>query len=132
MKTNLYLKKSSYLEVTREPDPYDDWDRGNTLTEWSFGELSTSECDNLWYERFPVDFDVKVGDILHVVVAVWSTGDSFGNDIGRCSEVFGIFRERSEAIRFKEKLENGEVEYVPWNGYFESLDYISVLERVLE
>lgn len=142
--TQLYLEKEAYCSVTRTADEDDGWDRDSTSTSWSFGPIHLNENGN-WMESFNTDFDVNAGDVVYVVVPVWSTGDSFGNDEGSNSEVFGCFKTFEEANNFKNELESpketgdyslkykiGDREiYIPWGGYFESLDYIEIVSGVV-
>ena len=135
--TELFLKTKSYTDITRratEPE----WDRDDTSTSWTFGPIYLQDRGSC--ENFQTNFDVKAGDVVYVVVAVWSTGDSFGHDDGSCSEVFGSFKTYEEAEKFKTELENVSTKdydftfkigdrdvYVPWVGYFESLDYVEIV-----
>jgi|GEM_PF-4240453 len=129
---NLYFEKTSFSHVTKEADTSDEWDRDDTSTEWSFGRLGLTKRQ--YEESFPVSFDVKAGDIVFAVVAVWSTGNSFSHDEQHCSELFGIFKDANEALEFEKALKNKSVPdiYYPWDGYFESLDYIELLTRIVE
>jgi hypothetical protein len=130
--TKVHLEKDSETEVTRYPEGDDAWDRGNTHTRWSFGRVYLHP-PRRWMESYETDFDVHPGDVLHLVVAVSSTGDSFGRDSGRCSEVMGVFRTGEEADACQASLEGLGVEgtWRPWDGYFDSLDYITVLEETV-
>jgi hypothetical protein len=133
--TKLYLYKSSEVEITRVADSDDDWDRDDTYTTWDFDQVSLDKPLHIFdTESFETGFDVNKGDVLHVVVAVWSDGNSFGHDSGRNSEVFGCFKTYEEAEELQNNLEekNGyKPHQLPWDGYFESLDYISILTRTV-
>jgi hypothetical protein len=141
--TELFLATNSYTNITREAtEPK--WDRDDTSTDWTFGPIYLQHRGSC--ESFETDFDVKAGDVVYAVVAVWSTGDSFGHDDASNSEVFGSFQTYEEADKFKTELENikdhdgsynftfeigGRKIYVPWIGYFESLDYIEIVSGVV-
>lgn len=130
--TKIYMKKDSYVEVTREAVE-DRWDRDDTSTTWNFGDVFLQERKG-WSESFETSFDVNIKDLIYVVVAVWSTGDSFGHDDGANSEIFGVFKTYEEAEEYENNLKEGKgygKYQLPWDGYFESLDYTSILNRVV-
>ena len=116
-------------ENSTEPYSY----RGTSDTTWNIYNCSlTAKRDN-----YSVDApdNVKKGDIVHITYAVYSTGDSFGYDNGNCLEVIGCNKNKEIAESNKISAKAGvfvtddgeEVKfYVPWNGYFESLDYVDV------
>lgn len=84
------------------------------------------------------NLDIKNGDKIYIVYAVWSTGDSFGQSDNSESECFGLFKDVDSAKELAAKLESssemkdfvtsdGQVfnHYsLPWDGYFESLSYV--------
>lgn len=136
----LYLSTSSHTIQTRETYSDDSWDRGDTETSWHFGGISLEKPVGE-YEYIEVDDDFDVTGNIYLVLAVWSTGDSFGHDAGYCCEIFAAYNIREDAEKaetllstatnaFKKvHLPNGyEVSFVPWIGYFESLDYITIVE----
>lgn len=131
--TKIYLEMTGHTHVTRDGDPDDRWDGDDTSTDWSFGEVSLSHDNSYWRESFETNFDVKPGDPIVLVVAVWSTGDSFHRADGEYAEVFGAFKTREEATAYAAKLRgNEDIDvYRPWLGYFESLDEVEVLGRVV-
>lgn len=145
--TELWLGCDGVAEVTRGRNHEDEWDRDSTSTSWSFGDLTFIK-PQIWgrSESMLTDFPVKVGDEVFVVVAVYSTGDSFGHDAGANVEVLGIYKSCGKAKKAKlaadeckdsnlvVKTESGKnLElYCPWNGYFESLDYVEVLARTVK
>lgn len=87
--------------------------------------------------------DIEPGTKALVVWAVWSTGDSFGRARGSQSEAIGIFTDMASAVQFREALDAHEKQggtvklttsdgqefefgYMPWFGYFESLDSVHI------
>lgn len=129
----LHLETSSYAYCTREP--YDEWDRGDSAREWAVHGVHLAPHDG--EHALPVDFDVVVGDIVHAVYAVYSTGDTFGHDAGAYLEVLSFNKDAAMAARncASAKANQGEltIEFDsggvvrrqrPWDGYFESLDYV--------
>jgi hypothetical protein len=134
----LKLEYKSYTDVTREADFEDEWNHDSTSTNWIFNNLKLLDRDE--YGLVSVDYEVKKGDTLYPLIAVWSTGDSFGNDDGAQMEMFTVYRTYEEADKAKKIMEKAgnssckildgdgkEIEfYPPWVGYFESLDYIDI------
>lgn len=95
------------------------------------------------YPDITSSLDITPGTNALVVWAVWSSGDSFGHADGSSSEAFGIFTDIKSAEQFRQALSaakeqskdttltttDGQVftiGYLPWFGYFESLDDIRV------
>jgi hypothetical protein len=88
--------------------------------------------------------DLPSGANALVVWATYSTGDSFGRSNGGSAEVFGIFTDVKSATELRDALSDfntrgdtsrlnvttsdGQVftQYVPWSGYFESLDSVDI------
>lgn len=139
----LGLLKSSSYEITRERSTDDEWDRGDSATDWTFDgvRLLRDDQDYSVDENFLTKDDFVAGDTIYLVIAVWSTGDSFGHDEGACSEVFGAFKTNAEAEDFARVLASKEkitVEgsyyslYRPWDGYFEHLNSIEVYPFVVQ
>lgn len=78
---------------------------------------------------------MSLGDTVHVVVAVYSTGDTFGRDGGQ-TQVLDAFTDvdkanalRSKAASVSEEFNfthDGKAYPAPWVGYFEHLDSVEV------
>lgn len=136
----LHLECRGYTEVTREADPDDSWGADDTSTSWSVDGVSLSDKDG--QHALPADFPVEVGDTVYVVYAVYSTGDSFHRADGEYLEVLSFHKNSAIAYKNKEsadgprkdrhemtiEFDNGKKikRYCPWDGYFESLNYVSV------
>jgi hypothetical protein len=138
----LHLECRGYTEVTREADPEDSWGAADTSTSWSTDGVSLSDKDG--QHALPADFEVEVGDTVYVVFAVYSTGDTFHRADGEYLEVLSFHKDAQRAYRNKAaaegprgkeasfsmtiEFENGKKvsRHCPWDGYFESLDYVSV------
>lgn len=137
---NLYLECNSWTRNVGEIDPDDSWSRYSTSTDWSFGHKLSNIPS---YESLDVtvaDGEYETGDTVYLTVAVWSTGDSFGNDDGYDAEIMSLHKDKKEAYQAAQKMESGEkgelgngyeFRYCPWVGYFESLDYIEVVEATV-
>ncbi len=91
----------------------------------SFGSI----CKTEQYPDVTSEHDFAVGERVFVVWAEWSSGDSFGNG-DRCSvEAFGVFKTGAEATAYQQELESANHSgdrWLPWFGYFESLDAVHV------
>lgn len=129
-----------YVEETSTPNPDDEWDRASTATSWSFHDIVEvmKEEDykpSDYYYHSEQYLTYKIGfeppEKLWLVIPVWSTGDSFGHDDCARAEIFGAYATKEEAKQRQDDLNKGNAgfgEYIPWDGYFESLDYVSVVE----
>jgi hypothetical protein len=143
----LYLSTSCYTTNTREPYSDDSWDRGDTERSWHFGGISLEKPVGE-YEYIEVDDDFDTTGNIYLVLAVWSTGDSFGNDGGACCEIFAAYNIREDAEEAERLLlrasagndmfkglelpDGFKLSYIPWMGYFKSLDYITIVEGSIE
>lgn len=112
----------------RSPEPYGEW-----REECSFHmEDSFEITDEEGYYDLLVDFEPQTDTPYHVVYCVYSSGDSFGRSSGNHS--FLAFVKTVEEARklvdvFSKTGENdycvkvdGVDYYLPWKGYFESLE----------
>lgn len=132
----LRLDRDCYYEQTRDPDPDDRWDRGNTSTSHYIQGISIVDTE---VSDFNLE-NIKVGDVVYVIYAIYSTGDSFGNDTCGGFEVI-IMNSNSDIatknydiiVKNQNNRDRGTVEltldngnimsyYPPWNGYFENLE----------
>lgn len=86
------------------------------------------------------DLPVQPGDTVYVVVATYTTGDTFGSDGGQ-TQILDAFVDPDEAAELagvaKEadqySFEHNGQNYRPaWIGYFEHLDDMSVWEVVVK
>lgn len=154
MSVRISYEKWTYQTSEGEPDV--EWgNRPDTHTEISNIRATYVETDvkvdpSSW--GFGPDFGcaAKPGERVWVVIARYSTGDTFGNDTG-CAEVMDVLDDAESAERLAEQFrsynprrgKNGEIPfrmkgeaevpyYIPWVGYFESLEGIYVESCVVE
>jgi hypothetical protein len=141
----LHLECRGYTEVTREADPEDSWGADDTSTSWSVDGVSLSDKDG--QHALPADFPVEAGDTVYVLYAVYSTGDTFHRADGEYLEVISFHKNGTIAHKNCAHLSSRKnrgsagndfqmtIEYdsgakvqrhCPWDGYFESLDYVRV------
>ena len=149
----LHLNADAFMTLAEEDNFDDSYGRRGTYTEWFLRGISLSDEDG--HMALPADFDVAVGDTVYVVAAVYSTGDTFGHDHGQMLEVISVHKNVEIARKNKKNLESAvrsgrgrfhddsfvEIHFdngkslkrtVPWDGYFESLDYVTVEELSVE
>lgn len=118
-------------------EQYGNWSSRYTNT------MKDTVCKTNEYPDIVSSLDIPVGSRAFVVWVVWSTGDSFGRAAGSYSEAFGIFTDLESAEWLRTTLiiireQDGKTElntpdgqeftldYMPWYGYFESLDVVNV------
>ena len=124
--------------VTREADPDDRWDRGDTdgyvsgvRARWVPGN---GDPVSWRAERF--DVACGVGSTVYVVVAHYETGDTFGRTGGQY-DVLDVLPDADSAMALAQAARavgrseftfshNGKDYGVSWTGYFERLDDIRV------
>lgn len=139
MSTDLYLTYDKWTEVTRVAQR-DEWDRDDTCSSWTFNSVY-AKSPNEWTSRdwFKHPTAVKPGDEVHLVIAVYSTGDSFGHDECGSMQIVASYDSYEKAAAaanivetgrpYEIVLEDGSVyadTFPAWTGYFESLDYVTV------
>lgn len=138
--TSIRVLHESHSYVTRERSSNDEWDRDDTRTDHAVLGLEIGED----HHRLSIP-DARPGEILHLVYAVYSTGDSFGRDEDHCFEPILVHRDvdlanqnaRALAAISQEDGYGTQVQLtmddgtalpytLPWLGYFESLSFIEV------
>lgn len=138
------LVESLQYEVQGSYDPSDSWDRPDTNAEYIGTNVYFTNAQNPTGTMYGADFesDAEVGDKVYVVIAKYSTGDTFGHDGGQI-DVMNVFKERYEADSLIAYLQSkkgntysckfgGKDYYIPWNGYFETLEDLFIEECVVQ
>ena len=143
----VYVKHQSFTDCLSGYDPDDDWSRDSFSTSWDFGGLGILREGQT--EEITISApDVEEGQKVFVTVAVWSTGDSFGRDEDNYAEAFSVHKSYEAAKKAVEVMESAKgvldrpkegydlgdgykLSYAPWDGYFESLSYIKIVEGYL-
>lgn len=128
--------------------PADDgWDRGDTAFQLETTAVTIEENGGarsggwgMFEDTFDVE-GVKDGDSVWLVHVRYSTGDTFGNNDGRVTfmDIFpGDQYAKAERLRTALGAEKGSSldfedknYYVPFNGYFESLEDVVVTSVVV-
>lgn len=140
--TDLYVKYNSDKYTTREADADDEWDRGNTTSKHVLEYISLAAESA--YSTVTYPGEVKVGEKIYLLYAVYSTGDSFGHDEDACIELISVHKNLDVArfnyetiknntdkrydVQLELSQDNGQTWKMspPWNGYFESLSYLKI------
>lgn len=134
-----------YGHDTSEADPNDEWSRASTHTDHNITGFKVHP--ETQYGDVMVPYVPERGVDYYLLYVVYSTGDSFGHDSGSSVEYIGLYtadelhvakenERRIEAhnsgdheLKLHLLMPNTSVDfniYVPWQGYFECLDYVSI------
>lgn len=138
-----------YRQDTSDADPDDSWDRANTSTDHNIvGFRAALESEGKYYD-LAVAFEPDFKTTYYVLYAVYSTGDSFGQDDGHSVEFIGFYtkdqldiaNENMRRIETQTRSRDSDSysitlrapsgvrsfeQTTPWVGYFESLDYVDI------
>jgi hypothetical protein len=104
-------------------DPKDSWSRDSTDANPQVSSAQRVGEDN--HDVLGIEADIQIGQVVYLVWAQYSTGDSFGNDGGQY-ELLEVCLTREAAEDRKEHYEGVTDFSVPWSGYFEHLDFVKV------
>ena len=133
----LFVKQ---VEITISANPpqeeYGSW---STDLHFSVEGVFLSKDRRYHYEEIEVDFDVKVGDEVHVLYMIYSSGDSFGSSTGN-GEVIWVFKDKMLAVEVAKEYENTEEYSIfftteegnivklsnPAAGYFENISSLNI------
>lgn len=139
--TKFKVHHDSYGYSTREPNPSDSWDRGDSAAVLSVRGLEVSE--GYFDVALPAKYDPKKP--LFLLWADYDSGDSFGRS-GNRFEAVDVFQDAQRAYDAQQTLraastystgyvrdDGTPIDYgCPWVGYFESLNALHVeMVRVL-
>lgn len=127
------ISEITHFESERENVQYGSWSE-HEEREYKWIKKSDSEYGNLYIEREP-----EKDELMFLVYAVYSTGDSFGYKTG-CYEEVAVLFEKSEAMELKKMLEEDaeketnegivfkgqKIFTYAWKGYFEHLSGIHI------
>jgi len=145
MATKLGIPVTRYCTDSYQSDEtYGEWWETFDVT---VGELAIIEPSENTYDYQYEGYEgvVEDGDTLWVIVAVYSSGDSFGSTNGGCVDVISINKDVEVAQRNLKaataapdgefaviELDDGTTHqyYRPWSGYFESLDSLQIYEMI--
>lgn len=120
----------------RSPEQYGEWREDNTVTiRDTFRAIaSTSKLGRDRYYDVQVAFEPQKGRDYFVVFGIYSSGDSFGRESGKVAFI-ELFEDETKAYDFARLISktpeysvkfDGITYYIPWVGYFESLEVCDV------
>lgn len=129
-----------------DPEPRGRYTYRRTHTDWQPRRIEVSEKDG--NTALGVDFDVKPGDIVHCVYAIYSSGGTFLSAENSDFEVISFHKSTEVAVRnhnalmarkeedYKMTIEfdsGAKVErHCPWDGYFESLSCVEIFTGIVQ
>lgn len=137
--TKIVVSVETEVWTTRDRDPDDDWDAGDTagrvvgVHTWTAREWENKTYYG-GYDSWSGELDVQAGDYVYAVVADYESGSTFGRDGGHASilDVFTDVKEADSLCIVAEKAKDfkffyGDKEYyASWTGYFEYLQDMKV------
>jgi hypothetical protein len=131
----LQLVADSWTSQVEAPDPDDEWSRGETYTSTYITGLLAGDTVDIEPLEIQTDdggvyyFDGSLGDAVYLVVIKYSTGNTFGRSGGHIA-LAGAFDSSDKAEQLAEAVRKskvaGEYGYLPWVGYFERVEDVSV------
>jgi hypothetical protein len=141
---NVLIDVDTETWVTRERDPEDSWDQGDTagyVTNVT-ATLTDKSVQESWYGEVVCDIPgISVGDLLYVVVVDYESGNTFGRS-GGYYQILDVFTDNADAEglctaareydnaekrSYMESLTyKGKEYYASWKGYFESTNSIDI------
>lgn len=139
--TKIVVSAETEVWSTRDPDPSDSWDAGDTtgrvvgVRAWEERDWERSGHSRYGgYDSWSGDLDARAGDYVYAVVADYESGSTFGRDGGHASilDVFTDVKEADSLCIVAEKAKDfrffyGDKEYyASWTGYFEYLQDMKV------
>jgi len=125
----LYLMYNESRHFSREPDPDDAWDAGDTQVDWEPVEIRTKRPKNSRSSSEEFEMDDPPEEI-HVVAVRYRTGGTFGHTDGEW-KVEGYFKKMEDATKLQREIRKDNAKntisgYVYWSGYFEHLEDVEI------
>ena len=130
------IKVETEVYETREPNPDDRWDHGDTRGHVTGvkAHITDKPADPTFYRAESFEVDAGVGDWVYVVVADYESGDTFGRS-GGYFQVLDVFTDAAHATALVQAAQqvkksqyvflcNDREYHVSWTGYFEELQDI--------
>lgn len=134
------LLEMIYLEVSSTTVD-DETDPDRSYTSWTFGDVTLQQPSND-FRSIADNFGLVAGDVIFLVVAIWSTGDSMSTcDDGSCdimsahkfqwdADISVVqLRNATKAIRLQDGY---TIPHLPWTGWFDDLSRVEVIQRIIK
>lgn len=115
--THLYVELGKVCTASYyAPEEYGEWSET-----WD-NEFRAVYAEDGWdREKVPVDYEVKQGDIVYVVWAEWSSGNSFGRDHNGHTDVVHVFKDKDLAWDcYRALMGDPKSKSKGWDEHFES------------
>lgn len=128
----LYYTYEQHCTYSKEPE--EQWGEWETHYEWSLGRVFTKSPQGFtpYWNTVELDKPVEPNSKVYLVVVRYSSGNTFGRSEGN-GTIAGIYTTLEQASEARELVEQDKWPgYAPWNGYFESLESVSIEVRVVE
>ena len=118
----------------QEDEPYAD--REDEYIDWTLLKASLLEPSSVYREPVEVKSAkiVSPGDSMYILVVRYSSGDTFGHSCGH-GYAEGAYENKDTAELIAAMIEANTYPskgYLPWQGYFESLEGVEIHERTIE
>lgn len=141
MSTKLYIP--AHIHIThseREPGRWGAWEERGELVVGDIAHISP-DVDGVYFHRHEVEYyegELSIGDLVYVIIANYSSGDSFGRGYGTNLDICSIHKDEQTAHHNLAILRDSKINTIrlddyfkPWGGYFESLDSIEVYTMIV-
>jgi hypothetical protein len=134
-----YLEVPIHRYTVREIDPTDSWDAGETGINFDVTRIARSNNSLRGWdvEKVFLDYwnkwesdDIPIGSPAFVVVVYYSTGNTFGREEALDFPAVKATYEAAQEVVADIRLDKKGL--MPWNGYFEYVIDISVVELEME
>jgi hypothetical protein len=146
MMTQVYLDIDHVMTDSYSSD--EEWGDWRESYDFSVNGASLTKKPGMETEYYGGGQTLEAGDTIYVIVACWSTGDSFGHADRSSHDVciinkekvyanqnLGILNKADEPRKGPLKLfldDGAQIQYSPgWTGYFEILDSLEIYEFTL-
>ena len=117
--------------------PGDDWMHEDSHIDFYVQDVILEKDEKRFYsDKVAIDFEPKSGLDVWVVVVRYTTVCTFGTVYGE-GHILGVFEHQGQASKIQEQIYNDTYiaesnEYLPWKGYFESLEGVEIHQMKVE
>lgn len=126
---------SHCIDSYQSDEPYGEWRQHDQVSVGdTFTFTPTTNSNGKSYDIL-VPFEPQPDRPYYLIYGIYSSGDSFGSSSGNLHFV-GLFEHQEDAVAIAKLLEGASKDfsikykeqtyYIPWNGYFESLERLEM------